>query len=164
MTTGLSPSRFTPSAGIVLERSYLFGIGIPAGKRDGAAVGTLERNAAISADHPAAGLAAVSGGKMLAVPGVLGRLAVGSLVEVDGYLDHLVSDDEVAAVPPFPHARRLQLQCRRRGLGRYRVEVVVAHETGLVVLDAARGGVQLDGRSAQHGHALELDEAGVVLA
>ena len=102
---------------------------------------------------------------MLAAPGALGRLAPGSLVEVDGYLDYLVSDDEVAAVLPLPHGRRLQLQGRRRGLGRYRVEVVVAHETGLAVLDAAgdRGGVQLDGRSAQHGHALELDEADVVL-
>jgi hypothetical protein len=28
------------------------------------------------------------------------------LVEVDGHLDHLVSHDEVAAVPPLPHTRR----------------------------------------------------------
>ncbi len=103
---------------------------------------------------------------MLSAAGALGLLAVGSLVEADGHLEHLVSDDEVAAVTPFPHARCFQFQDRRGGLGRDRVQVVVAHEAGLAVLDAVDdpGGVQLDGRPAQRGHALELDEGGVVVA
>lgn len=60
---------------------------------------------------------------MLATPGALGLLAVGSLVEVDGHLKHLVSDDEVAGVTPFPHARRFKFQDCRCRLGRDGVEV-----------------------------------------
>jgi hypothetical protein len=75
------------------------------GQRDWTAVGPLERNAAMVADHPA-GLAAFTGRKVLAALGTPGLLAVTLLVEVDGHLDHLVSHDEVAAVPPLPHTRR----------------------------------------------------------
>jgi hypothetical protein len=48
--------------------------------------------------HLPAGLAVAVGRQVLPTPAALGLLAVGSLVEVDRCLDHVVSDDEVVAV------------------------------------------------------------------
>jgi hypothetical protein len=91
--------------------------------------------------------------------------AVHLLVVVDEHADHLVGDDEVAAVPTGPHAGGFEFGRGDRGLGPDRVEVVVADEPGVPVVDAVDDpvAVQLDRGGAQRRHAVELDErAGVI--
>jgi hypothetical protein len=156
---------------VVLWRSGILRAGIgtegaAAGKCDGATVWPLDRDAAVAADHPAAGIAVVSRRKVLPALSTFGLLVVGSLIEVDGYPDSFVINDEVAALSSFPHTGRFQLQGDRCGFGRYGVEVVIAHEAGMAIRDAVDdpSHVQLQRRPAQRRHALELDEAAGVVA